>query len=434
MRSVKNLFLIVSLVAVFAFSGAFLDKWLSNAEAKREVYPDLKTFTEILSLIDKNYVEEPDNKELVQGAIRGMLQTLDPHSSYMTPDQFSEMQVDTSGKFGGLGIQIGMKDGMLTVIAPIEGTPAEKAGIKAGDKIVKVEGESTKGINLHEAVSKLRGPKGSKVTITTFRESDKEFRDVTIIRDIIKVKSVKQKVLEESVGYVKINQFQERTADDLSKALKALADQNIDSLVLDLRNNPGGLLNSAIDVADQFFPPNKLIVYTKDRSGQRTEFLNHGKYSHYKWPLVVLVNAGSASASEIVAGAVKDWSRGLILGTRTFGKGSVQTVIPLSDGSGLRLTTSKYYTPADISIQSTGIEPTITVQLEAKNGETPHSVVREKDLKRHLTNEKEQKENNATEKEIMPFQVEEKDDIQLRRAVDILKSWSIFKGLKTSTE
>ncbi len=434
MKSIRNLFVVVSLFVVLAFSGAFLDRWLSDAEAKREVYPDLKIFTEVLSLIDKNYVEEPDNKELIQGAIRGMLRTLDPHSSYMTPDQFSEMQVDTSGKFGGLGIQIGMKEGMLTVIAPIEGTPAEKAGIKAGDKIVKIEGEPTKGIDLHEAVSKLRGPKGSKVTITTFRESDKEFRDVTITRDIIKVKSVKHKVIEDSVGYVKINQFQERTAEDLSEALKKLAEQNIDSLVLDLRNNPGGLLSSAIDVADQFFPPNKLIVYTKDRSGRRTEFLNRGKYTNYTWPLVVLVNAGSASASEIVAGAVKDWNRGLILGTQTFGKGSVQTVIPLSDGSGLRLTTSKYYTPGDISIQNTGIKPTIIVKLEAKNGETPHSVVREKDLKRHLTNEQEQKENNITEKEIMPFQVEEKDDIQLRRAVDILKSWSIFKSLQVSSE
>jgi len=394
---------------------------------EKEVYPKLKIFTEVLSLVDQNYVEDPDNQDLIDGAIRGMLTSLDPHSSYMTKEQFGEMQVDTRGEFGGLGIQIGIRDGALTVIAPIEDTPAARAGIMAGDRIDKIEGESAQGISLHDAVKKLRGPKGSPVTITIYRESTTESLDVTIIRDIIAVKSVKHKVIEDTVGYVRITQFQERTAEDLQEALEGFSSKSLTGLILDLRNNPGGLLNSAIDVADQFIPKDSVVVYTLNREGTKTEFRTGGKYTVRKWPLVILVNSGSASASEIVAGAVKDLNRGVVLGTQTFGKGSVQTVISLSDGSGMRLTTSRYYTPSGLSIQGTGIEPTIKVELAATNGQKAHKVIRERDLEGHLMNEQAEEGETLTDEEVMPFQIEEKDDTQLHRAVDLLKSWSVMK-------
>lgn len=429
MKHIRYYLIISVLLAIVASAGIPSSVTLATAAQNNEIYPELKIFTEVLSVVEKNYVEPPDNRELIQGAIRGMIRSLDPHSSFMTPEQYKEMQVDTSGEFGGLGIQIGIKDDTLTVIAPIEDTPAEMAGIKAGDRIVKIEGESTKGISLEDAVSKLRGPAGTDVTITIFRDSDQVFRDITITRDVIKVKSVRHKVIDKTVGYVRINQFQERTAKDLSKALKDLDSQGVDSLVLDLRNNPGGLLDSSIDVADQFLTPGSLVVYTKDRSGRKTEHHNSGKYTKCEWPMIILVNSGSASASEIVAGAVKDLERGIILGTRTFGKGSVQTVMSLSDGSGLRLTTARYYTPSGTSIQNTGIEPNIVVELEAKNGEKAHKVIREMDLEGHLDNEQKAGSADKDEEEIMPFQLDEKDDNQLRRAVDILKGLAVFKKI-----
>ncbi len=412
------LFALLFLVSTSAYAGH------SGSEDK-EVYPKLKTFTEVLSLVDQNYVEDPDNEVLIDGAIRGLLTSLDPHSSYMTKEQFAEMQVDTRGEFGGLGIQIGIRDGALTVIAPIEDTPAERAGILAGDRIDKIDGESAKDIALFDAVKKLRGPKGSSVILTVYRETTKESLDVTIVRDIIAVKSVKHKVIDDTIGYVRLTQFQERTADDLSKALESFASASLKGLVLDLRNNPGGLLNSAIDVTDQFVPEDSLVVYTLNRPGTRTEFRTPGKYPVRDWPLVVLVNSGSASASEIVAGAVKDLNRGIILGTQTFGKGSVQTVISLSDGSGIRLTTSRYYTPKGLSIQGTGIEPTIKVELAATNGQVAHKVVRERDLEGHLLNEQMGEEETLSDEEVMPFQIEEKDDTQLQRAVDLLKSLAV---------
>jgi len=344
----------------------------------------------------------------------------------MTPESYKEMQVDTKGEFGGLGIQIGLKDNMLTVIAPIEDTPAFLAGIKAGDKIIKINSESTKDMNLQDAVSKMRGAPKTSVTLSIFREGWKDTKDFTIVRDIIKIKSVKSKVLENNIGYVKLSQFQEQTSDDLAAALKQLNASKVTSLILDLRNDPGGLLNSAIDVTGQFLPKGKLVVYTKTRAGEKSEFITSGD-TVFTPPMIVLVNQGSASASEIVAGALKDWNRAVILGAQTFGKGSVQTVIPLSGGAGLRLTTAKYYTPKGISIQNTGITPDIIVKLAAKNGVKEHRVIREKDLEGHLKNE----QNNIVpeEEETAPFEVDEKDDVQLQRAVDILKTWDVFKGL-----
>ncbi|MCG2710450.1 MAG: S41 family peptidase [Thermodesulfovibrionales bacterium] len=348
------------------------------------------------------------------------------------------MQLETKGEFGGIGIQIGIKDGVLTVIAPIEDTPAYNAGIKAGDKIIKVNGESTRDMGLHDAVSKMRGQKGTSVSITIMREGWKDTKDFTIVRDIIKVKSVKSKVIEDNIGYVKLSQFQERTADDLEAALSKLEKQNITSLILDLRNNPGGLLNSAVDVSSQFLPAGKVVVSIKGRSGEKAEYLTEdSKVSEQEGkkakmfsaiPMIVLVNQGSASASEIVAGALKDWNRAVILGVQTFGKGSVQSVVPLSDGSGLKLTTARYYTPKGISIQSTGITPDIIVKLEQKNGAKEHTVVREKDLERHLKNDQ-LEEKPKTPEETAPIEVSEKDDIQLQRAIDLLKTWKVFKEL-----
>lgn len=423
----KQTVLVFFLVLAVATTGIVLGRLSVTAvSAEGEGYEELKTFTEVLSMVKKHYVEDTKSKDLVYGAIRGMLNSLDPHSSFMTAEGYKDMQVETKGEFGGIGIQIGMKESMLTVIAPIEDTPAFKAGIKAGDKIGKINNVTTRDMTLQDAVSKMRGAPKTTVTISIMREGWKELKDFTLTREIIKVKSVKSKVLEGSIGYVKINQFQEQTSNDLAAALKKLNEEKITSLVLDLRNDPGGLLNSSIDVASQFLEKGKLVVYTKTRSGEKSEFFTDNN-DHFKLPMVVLVNQGSASASEIVAGALKDWNRAVTIGTVTFGKGSVQTVIPLSDGSGLRLTTAKYYTPKGKSIQGTGITPDIIVKLEAKNGAKEHPVLREKDLEHHLKNE--QADPKGEEKETAPFEVDEKDDIQLQRAVDILKTWNVFKEL-----
>ncbi|MBI4690980.1 MAG: S41 family peptidase [Nitrospirae bacterium] len=437
----RSLVLIWVLVLTTMISGILIGRLsVVSVSAEGEAYEDLKVFTEVISIIRRNYVEDVKIKDVVYSAIRGMLNTLDPHSAFMPPETYKEMQVETKGEFGGIGIQIGIKDGVLTVIAPIEDTPAFKAGIIAGDKIVKINGEPTKDISVQDAVNKMRGQKGTSVTITIMREGWKEHKDFTIIRDIIKVKSVKSKVMENNIGYVKINQFQERTASDLEEALSNLSQDGVASLILDLRNNPGGLLSSAVDVSGKFLPQGKVVVAIKGRSGEKTEYRTEGGKADeprreetnpfVTIPMIVLVNQGSASASEIVAGALKDWGRAVVLGVQTFGKGSVQSVIPLSDGSGLRLTTARYYTPKGISIQTTGITPDIVVKVEPKNGAKEHPVVREKDLERHLKNDNEQLEEKPKESEdAIPLDVGEKDDSQLQRAIDLLKSWKVFKEL-----
>jgi len=426
----KKAAVIWAAILMVAVAGIVVGRWsigLVNAEV--EGYENVKVFAEALSIIKKNYVEDVKTKDLVYNAIKGMVNSLDPHSAFMTPEGYKEMQVDTKGEFGGLGIQIGLKDNILTVIAPIEDTPAYKAGILSGDKIIKINGESTKDMGLMDAVNKMRGPKGTAVSITIVREGWKEPKDFSIVRDVIKVKSVKYKTLDDGIGYVKITQFQEQTAADLANALTKLNDEKMTSLVLDLRNNPGGLLNSAVDVASQFLPQGKLVVYIKDRAGEKAEYRSDGSRPSYdKVTMVVLVNQGSASASEIVAGALKDWHRAVVLGVQTFGKGSVQSVVPLSDGSGLRLTTARYYTPNGTSIQSTGIVPDIIAKIEAKDGVREHAVVREKDLERHLKNDNEEEEKQP-ELETAPLEVQEKDDVQLQRAVDLLKTWKVFNEL-----
>lgn len=426
----KKLILMMILIFTVVSAGIFIGRWsISVVDAEVEGYEELKVFSEALSIVRKNYVEDIKPKDLIYGAVKGMLSSLDPHSAFMTPEQYKEMQVDTKGEFGGIGIQIGIKEGMLTVIAPIEDTPACKAGIKAGDKIIKINNEFTKDMSLHDAVSKMRGAPSSSVKITILREGWKETKDFTILREIIKIKSVRSKLIEEGIGYIKINQFQEQTVSDLSDAIDRLMQQNINSLILDLRNNPGGLLNSAVDVSSQFLPSGKLVVFIKDRKGERIEYRSRKNSENSTIPMVVLVNQGSASASEIVAGALKDWNRAVIIGTQTFGKGSVQSVVPLGDGSALRLTTARYYTPKGVSIQTTGIAPDIMVKPEIKEGEKGRPAIREKDLERHLKNGVEIEEKPAEPEEIIPMEVDEKEDIQLQRAIDLLKTWKVFKEL-----
>jgi len=452
-------FFIALVFAMGVFMGTVMVRY---SQADNETYDNLKVFSEVLSLVQKNYVEEVDPKKLVYGAIKGMLGDLDPHSSFMTPEMYKEMQVDTKGEFGGLGIQIGIKDRQLTVISPIEDTPAFKAGILAGDHIVKIDGAATKEMTLTEAVNKMRGAKGSQVTITVLRDGSDQTKDYTLTRDIIKIKSVKFKVMDGDIGYVRVSQFQENTESDLDKALKEFDDKKVKSIILDLRNDPGGLLNMAVDVSGSFLPSGKLVVYIKGRNGEKDQFFTSNSKPRTELPMVVLVNEGSASASEIVAGCLQDWGRAVVLGTQTFGKGSVQTVIALSDGSGLRLTTAKYYTPKDRSIQNTGITPDIEVKQpalaipKAKDSEFNHSSMREKDLERHLGNEtvkdddkdnkdvksgkdkdsskepKEPKINEIKEETAAPMDVTERseaDDYQLQRAKDLLKGLSILKDL-----
>lgn len=349
-------FLIMGLA--LAFGLAFFQV-VATSGPKDEVYRKLKLLTEVMEIVRQEYVEEVSYDKLLTGAIQGMLSNLDPYSAYLTPDMMKELEIETKGSFGGIGIEIGMKDGIPTVISPIEDTPAWKAGLKAGDKIIKINGEPTKGLSLMECVKRLRGPKGTKVTLTILREGLSEPKEVTIIRDIIKIQSVKARPLEEGFFYVRITQFQEDTARDLRKAILSYEKETpIRGVILDLRNNPGGLLDQAVEVADLFLSKGTIVsVKTRDQRELRYEAKKEGTFPD--WPMIVLVNYGSASASEIVAGALKDHKRALIMGSRTFGKGSVQTIIPLEGGSGLRLTTARYFTPQGTSIQDSGIKPDI---------------------------------------------------------------------------
>ena len=436
--------IVILLLVILAGVWVTFGKGIGNPVFGGESYENLRVFAEALSLVEKNYVDDIKTKDLVYGAIKGMLSELDPHTNFMAPESYKEMQVDTKGEFGGLGIQISMKDKKLVVIAPIEDTPAWDAGIKAGDYIFKIDDNPTKDLSLEDAVHKMRGLKGTRVMLTIVREGEKEPLEFTIIRDIIKIQSIKHKVIEGEIGYVRITQFQERTGEDLKKALDSLDEQKIKSLIIDLRNNPGGLLKVAIQVSEQFLKEGKLVVSVKGRNEEKEEYLSSATKARAEYPIVVLVNEGSASASEIVAGALQDWGRAVVLGTQTFGKGSVQTVFNLSDGSGMRLTTAKYYTPKGTPIQNTGITPDIIVKLIAGKEEVKGRFIRERDLKKHLKNdtviEEEEKEIAPAEKEDgkdeddktiepPPADAGKEDDSQLQRAVDLLKSWKIFKGI-----
>ena len=446
MRMVKKHGMPVVLLLVGVALGFFLaGQWVPNVSAvPRQDYESLETFTNVLSIVKKNYVEDVDTKNLVTGAINGMLSSLDPHSAYLTPDLYKELQMDTQGRFGGLGIEITVKNGVLTVVSPIEDTPAFKAGVKPGDMIFKIEDEFTKDMTLVDAVKKMRGPKGTKITISIKREGVPELIDFTLMRDTIRVQSVRSRTLEEGYGYIRLAQFQERSDRDLQKALEKLAAEKggIKGLVLDLRNNPGGLLTQAVRVSDLFLDSG-LIVYTEGRiESQKQKYFAQKEGTWTDFPMVVLVNGGSASASEIVAGALQDHKRAVVLGTKTFGKGSVQTILPLDDNSALRLTTARYFTPNGRSIQALGIVPDIVVDSspqEAKAEEKKRQSLREENLPGHLPNPQQtpaqQQEQGDKDKEKLvppsgPTGDETIDnDVQLKRALDLLKSWDVFKQL-----
>lgn len=450
----RRFWMIGPMVVVALVSGVLIGKGWERTGHATESYEELKTFSEVLSQVQRNYVDETKVKDLVQGAIRGMLSTLDPHSAYMTPEMYKEMQVETKGEFGGVGIQIGVKENRLAVIAPIDGTPAQRAGIKAGDYITKVNEESTKDLSLMDAVQKMRGPKGTKVNLTIQRDGSPDPLQFTLVRDTIKIESVKSKVLD-NIGYVKLSQFQEATGRDLGKVLKQFKEQKLQATILDLRNNPGGLLTAAVEVSEQFLPSGKLVVYTKGRESKKDEWFAKGKDQMDDSPMIILVNEGSASASEIVAGALQDYGRAVIVGTTSFGKGSVQTILPLGDGSGLRLTTAKYYTPKGRSIQSTGITPDIVVKPQApttvakadvKPGEkdadaksTKPSVTAAPGKEQSSANGKGHEEGtpkNGTTPAVPSVDASGEpaleQDVQLQKAVEMLKTWKIFKELRPS--
>ncbi len=430
---------------VVLFIGVSLPYRILKAESDK-MYEKLKVFSDVLTIIQKNYVEETKPDDLIYGAINGMLRTLDPHSSFMRPDMYKELQVETKGSFGGLGIEITMRKGILTIVSPIEDTPAYRIGLKAGDKIVKIEGETTENMTLLDAVKLMRGPAGTSVTISIIREGFTEPKDFTITREIIRIKSVKYKLLEDdTIGYIRLSQFQEKTGEEFSKALDTLEEKGtpLKGLVLDLRNNPGGLLDQAVKVSDEFLDEG-LIVYTQGRlKGQQMRFTAHPNKKPHDYPIIVLVNGGSASGSEIVAGALQDHNRAVILGTTTFGKGSVQTIIPLEDGSGLRLTTAKYYTPSGRSIQATGIVPDVIVKNDTFH--TPEMkkklrLLKEKDLKGHFEPEgtpetpPSPEESNTEEEGKTEEEEKTPEDPQLDRAVQLLKSWYIFKQAETENQ
>jgi carboxyl-terminal processing protease len=442
-----KIWLIIGVAVLFWVIGANISR--NNLANGEETYKGLKLFTDVIDLLEKNYVDEVDTEKLMQKAIQGMVRSLDPHSSFLPPEAFEELQVDTHGEFGGIGIVITVKDDILTVVSPIEGTPAYKAGIQAGDRIIKVDDESTQDMELWEAVKKMRGKQGTKVFITILREKESEPIDFILIRETIPIESVKSLILQPGYGYVWVTNFRDNTTDDIVKAIKAFEKQPepLKGLILDLRDNPGGLLTQAITTSDLFLDKGK-IVSIKGRLEKHTKsYEARSKGTLPKFPMVTLINGGSASASEIVAGALQDNKRALILGTSSFGKGSVQTVEALRDGYGLKYTIALYYTPNDRSIQALGIEPDVFVKqrwLDENDTESDEARLKEKDLKNHLeilpedveikeTLPDDEKQETPIQRTIefrhAPLNLETlKADNQVMRALEILVGYEIFKN------
>ena len=436
----------------------------SDSNKQQDRYQNLELFQKVLHFVENNYVEEVKNKDLMYGAIKGMLETLDPHSNFLPPEVFKDMKIDTSGKFGGLGIEIGMKENILTIIAPIEDTPAWHAGLKPNDRIVKINNESTKGMNLMEAVSKMRGKKGTDVMLSIYRDGFESIKEVKITRDIIKIQAVKSEELEPQFGYVRLASFNENAANDVEKALDKLeSKKNLRGLVFDLRTNPGGLLDQAVEVAS-LFVDDGVIVSTigRNKDQKDVKYARKGK-AHKNFPVAVLVNSSSASAAEIVAGALQDHNRAIIMGAPTFGKGSVQTVIDLGQEMGLKLTIARYYTPSGRSIQEKGVQPDILLDdfdpkllAEARRKQ---DYLRERDLKSHLINaeggdsakefkkeeieamlkkdkkdDKDKNKDTDKEDEMAPMKFNPKEDYQVREAVNYLKSYEIFKKIASTSK
>jgi len=417
---------------------------------EENTYKSLKLFADVLEEIEKNYVDEVDSQELIHNAIKGMVGNLDPHSSFMPPEAFDDLQDDTKGEFSGIGIVITMKEGILTVVSPIEGTPAYNAGIHAGDIIIKIDDQSTKDMALWEAVSKMRGPRYKEVLITIIREGEAASLEFVLKRDLIPMSSVRSSILQPGYGYLRVTNFRMNTLDDMEKHLTKLEGEKdgLKGLIIDLRDNPGGLLDQAIKISDLFLEQGT-IVSIKGRLEKNTQIFNaYPNKENRDYPIVVLINGGSASASEIVAGALQDHSRALILGTTSFGKGSVQTVHPLKDGFGIKYTIARYYTPNGRSIQARGIQPDIEVAHEIiKKKEKKRTVfdrmMKEKDLKNSLKPEKRNTENSDGENPD-PEKLDEKKskktnqimeaeqlqkDAQVKRAFDILVSYGVFSKL-----
>lgn len=417
---------------------------LQSEDIQSLPFDELRTFTEIFGRIKQDYVEPVSDKKLLEDAIRGMLTGLDPHSAYLADEEYKELQEGTTGQFGGLGIEVGMENGFVKVVSPIDDTPAQKAGIKAGDLIVRLDERPVKGMTLGEAVKLMRGEPGSQIVLTVVREGEETPLKFEIIRDIIKVKSVKSRLLEKDYGYLRISSFQSGTGEGLIEAIDNLKKENetpLKGIVLDLRNNPGGVLNAAVDVSDAFIESG-LIVYTEGRiknsemrfNATSDDVLNGA-------PIVVLINGGSASASEIVAGALQDHKRAIIMGEKSFGKGSVQTILPTSNGGAVKLTTARYFTPSGRSIQAEGIEPDILldrVKLETLE-KAKFESIKEADLSGHLTNGNKTDKKSANEGQSDEKDAEDKDpdevaaqadmrDYPLHEALNLLKGVSILKG------
>ena len=434
-HALRNIFICL----LFLLAGARIA--IGEAESpEAEALPldELRTFTEIFAKIKSDYVEQVDDKELLENAIRGMLEGLDPHSAYLDGDSYKDLQEGTSGEFGGLGIEVGMENGFVKVISPIDDTPAQKAGIKAGDLIIKLDDRSVKGMSLNDAVDIMRGKPGDPITLTIIRESEEKPLVITVVRDIIKTKSVRFETLEPGFGYLRISSFQSHTIESLHQAIYQLKEDNsgkLKGIVLDLRNNPGGILTAAVGVSDMFL--NKgMIVYTEGRKkDSKLKFNAKPNTKLPDVPLIVLVNAGSASASEIVAGALQDHGRGIIMGEKTFGKGSVQTILPMNNNAALKLTTARYYTPNGRSIQASGITPDIIIDkvkismIEEAFGTS----VKEADLIGHLDNGQaeapvtegdEELKKDISEEETVPLSSR---DYELYEALNVLKGLAIIK-------
>ncbi len=404
-----------------------------ESQETRQTYQNLEIFANALALLQQYYVDEVDTEAVIRGAVDGMLNTLDPHSSYLSPEDFTQLEEETNGSFTGIGIEIALRDKVLTVVSPIEGTPACKKGLKAGDQIMSIDGENTKNMSLFDAVKKLKGKINTDVTLTIYRKSWPGLRDITITRDRISLHSIQAYLLEPGIGYIKITSFQTATTRDFRKNLRKLRKKKpIKGLVLDLRNNPGGLLDQAVNVADVFLDDGLIVTTRGRKNNEQQAFSAHKNNARDNYPVIVLVNEGTASGSEIVAGALQDHKRAIILGTTTFGKGSVQTILPMPDGSAIRLTTARYYTPEGRSIQATGIVPDIIVPLAENKEDTAGaqhgSALRELDLPGHLLNrqtrDKKPGPQISSELSSLPEDIQQKiaSDNQLQTALIILKS------------
>ena len=420
MRRSRIFAAVIILVLIFGFTIKAISQQIDR-QKKDEIYKELEIFSDSLALIQAEYVDEVKPKDMIYGALKGMLSSLDAHSQFLDPESYKDLREETEGKFGGLGIEVTIKDGLITVITPIEDTPAWKAGIKAGDKIVKIDKNITKDMSLSDSVKNLRGKPGTEVNLVVLREKEGKLLNFKITRDIINIKDIKEaRVIDDKIGYIRLIEFRENTAKDLREALSNLEKQGIEGLIIDLRNNPGGLLEAAVHVTEEFLPSDKPIVSIKGRGKvQNSEFKSHLYKSYTQWPMVVLVNEGSASGSEIFAGALQDYKRAIILGVNTFGKGSVQTVIPLKDGSALRLTTSKYYTPKGRTINKDGIKPDIVVESD-QNHKKPKADEEKKleDVFEEVETTKEEPADNF------------KIDNQMQRAIDVIKALRIYQPEK----